>query len=426
MVFLEKPDPPKRERGRRRRWTLTPPPVGSTDELEGIAVLNDLPDRLGLTLFQRLGDVLLWTRTPPGERELLFRSIAGASDFTCPELVEAIAAITRYVRSDTESDASALADACGSVAAWAYEGGHVETAAAFGHAAALLQPDDPEIAFAVGRATRDCGRYSLAEVWFQRTIGLARRTQNGEAKAAGYIGWGVLEEQRGRRAAAREKFETALRTATSGGLAEMGALAHQYLIALTVPDGTFDEGLAHAVAAFRLNTNDALALARLAIDTGALLSEHSQFGTALLMYEAAFPFLTRHADRLAGLANIGRAAAAVGAKGRYAEVWAEFDRLSLSPPRQFYPESLIELAHGAATLRYWRHAASMAADAARVAREQGNRRALEASEVFLTAIEERATEDQSLPSDPKVERFAHRFKERLDEMASSLPRTAPG
>ncbi|MFL5382796.1 MAG: hypothetical protein ACJ8GN_09815 [Longimicrobiaceae bacterium] len=360
-----------------------------------------------------------------GERALLFHlPEREESDFTPPELTESLAEIERLVRRD-ESDASALASACGKIATWAYEAGYLETAAAFAHVAALLQPDDPEFAFAVGRATRDCGRYGLAEVWFQRTIGLARRAQNGAAKAAGYIGWGVLEEQRGRRAAAREKFETALRTATSGGLAAMGGLAHQYLIALTVPDGTFDDGWAHAVAAFRLYPNDDLRLSRLAIDTGALLSEHGQFATALLLYEAAFPFLTRPADRLAGLANIGRAAAAVGAKRRYAEVWAEFDRLSLSPPKHFYSESLIELARGAATLRYWRDAAKMVAEAARIAREQGNRRALEASQAFLTAIEERASEDQNRPSDPKVERFAHRFKESLNELTALL-RTAPG
>jgi hypothetical protein len=195
-------------------------------------------------------------------------------------------------------------------------------------------------------------------------------------------------------------------------------------MALTIPDGTFAEGLEHGIAAARYLAEDDPKLIRLAIDLGAFVSEHMYFNTALRLYEAALPFLVRPADRLAGLANIGRAAAATGQKRRFAEVWAEFDRLSLSPPKLFYAESLIELAQGAVTLRYWRHASKMIEEAVRVAREQGNPYSLTAARTLQKLVESKQTKDESRPSDPTLEQLANRVIERL-HMANDVNGAAP-
>ncbi len=433
-VYLEKIDPADRKAGRvrRRRWTHLPPPAGSAAELEGVDLLNATPGLLGLVLFQRYRDVLLWHQTPPEERRQLFdpRGDALLLDGRKLDVPGPLAApldvLACMVQDRRGGDVPNVVKACSDIAAWAYESGLLTSAAAFARLAAVVDPANPDLAFAAGRATRDCGRFALAEVWFQRTISLGRRANNDEAKAAGYIGWGVLEDQRGRRRAARAKFETALRTATGAGLAGMAGLAHQYLMALTVPEGSFEEGVAHAASAARCFEEDDPRLIRLAVDIGAFLSEHGHFSEALGLYEAAIPFLTRAADRLAGLANIGRASAAVGDKRRFSEAWAEFDRLSLLPATQFRAESLLELAHGAATLRYWRHAARIVHDAERVAREHENQWALAAARKLEAAIEAKDLMDQDQPPDPALSRLTHRLIARLQVVAQTqTPGAAP-
>lgn len=417
MVYLERIDPPEEERGRRRRrrWTYLPPPSSSAAKFEGLELLNEIPTPLGLILWQRYRDVLVRTQAPTTNRRRLFdprglRLLVGDTEAEVPlALVDPIDALHRMVR----GGAGDVVGACSAVASWAYEEGLLATAAAYARLAAVVDPSDPELAFTAGRATRDEGHYTLAEFWFQRTISLARRATDEEAKAAGYLGWGVLEEQRGRRRVARSRFQTALRTATGAGLARMAGLAHQYMMALTVPDGAYKEGLEHGIAAARYFADDDSKLIRLAIDIGAFASEHMHYGTALRLYEAALPFLGRPSDRLAGLANVGRAAAAIGEKRRFAEVWAEFDRLSLSPPKLFYAESLIELAHGAVTLRYWRHASKMIQEAVRVAREQDNPRSLSAARAVQQLIETKQTKDEDRPPDVALSRLADRVVERL-------------
>ena len=430
MVYLQKIDPPEGERGRgrRRRWTYLPPPSGSAAELEGVELLNEIPNVLGLLLFQRYRDVLLWNQTPVPSRRRLFDDrgqrllVGGEEPDLSSALVEPLRTLERMVRTGKGEE---VVQACSAIASWGYDGGLLATAAAYSRLAAIVSPTDPDLAFAAGRATRDGGYHSLAEAWFQRTISLGRRAANEEAKAAGYLGWGVLEEQRGRRRAARSRFERALRTATGAGLARMAGLAHQYLMALTVPDGTFTEGLEHGIAAVRYFADDDPKLIRLAIDLGAFVSEHGYFNTALSLYEAALPFLVRPADRLAGLANIGRAAAATGRKRRFAEVWAEFDRLSLSPPKLFYAESLIELAHGATTLRYWRHASRMIEEAVVVAREQGNDHSLTAARALEHLVASKQSGDAPRPPDPVLERLANRVIKRLQVLNASSG-AAPG
>jgi hypothetical protein len=115
---------------------------------------------------------------------------------------------------------------------------------------------------------------------------------------------------RGDRAAARRTFEKALRTASVGDLDKMAAIAHQYLIPLTLKD--YQTAFGHAAAALNLCPPDDPQLARIAIDAGAMFSEHSHCSLAYELYEAALPHVTRVSDRLASFANICRASAALG------------------------------------------------------------------------------------------------------------------
>jgi tetratricopeptide (TPR) repeat protein len=314
------------------------------------------------------------------------------------------------------------------ISSWAYDAGHLKTAVAFAHVAARVRPDDPEVAFAVARATRDTGRFGHADAWFQRALGLARRTSNPEMKARVYIGWGLLDELRVDERAAKAKFEKALSTATASSLPSIAAHAHQFMMALTISSGTFEEGFAHAVAAARLYALDDQNLPRLASDTGALFSEHGYYTLAVGLYEAAIPFLTRTADLVACHSNIGRACAALGQKQRFSAAWTEVERLSRFPLAQFYADSLVELAAGALTLRYWKHAAKMVAEARSVAAQLGSVRTLQKAERLAESIEKRQGGDVDRPADPKLEEFSTKLRERLAAMtnAHSTTTAAPG
>jgi tetratricopeptide (TPR) repeat protein len=308
-----------------------------------------------------------------------------------------------------------IGTACVAVSSWAYDAGLLKTAVAFAHVAARVLPDDPEVAFGVARATRDSGRFGHADAWFQRALGLARRARNAEIKARVYIGWGLLDEMRAAEVAAKVKFEKALATATAASLPSIAAHAHQFMI----PFGTLSDGFAHAVAAAQLYAPDDLNLPRLASDTGALFSEHGHFSVALTLYEAARPFLVRTADLVACYANIGRASAALGLKQRFTEAWTEVERLSRAPIAQFYADSLIELATGAVTLRYWKYAAKMTAEARAVAGQLGGVRTLRKAEELASCIDHRSGGDTDRPPDPRLEEFTADLCQRLSALRNT-------
>ena len=311
----------------------------------------------------------------------------------------------------SSASAEAVGAACESISAWAYDVGFIDTSIAFAHVAARVRPDNPEAAFAVGRTTRDAGRYAHSDAWFHRALGLARRARNAEMKARVYIGWGVLEELRGDLDAAERKFQKALTTATEVPLPSIAAHAHQFLIPLS--SAMFETAFGHAVAAARLYTDDDPDLPRLASDTGTMLSEHGYFGLALLLYEAALPKFSRKPDLLACYANVSRAAAALGQKQRFSEAWTEVERLSRGPLAQYHAESLLELATGAITLRYWKQAAKMVGEARSVAERLGSATALERIAKLTASIDARAGGDVHRDPEPRLEEFALRLRDRL-------------
>ncbi|HYW09226.1 MAG TPA: hypothetical protein VE913_19865 [Longimicrobium sp.] len=426
MVFLDKPEPAgsSRRRARKRRWIVWPSPVAPAGEVEGMRVLHDVPGPLGLVLFQRFRDVDLWASVRADKRLDLFAERARGVELPTwdrfddgGELEPPLRVLAGLVVGPSASRELEVAQACTTIAEWASEIGHDETAAGFSTLASRVRPRDPGLAFAAGRAARRLGRYENAEAWFRRAVGLSRRLGNEEAASAAYLGWGVLEELRGKREAARTRFVLAWRAAKRGKLLTLAATARHYMIALTVPDGTLQEGFAHAVAAYRLYGKADHLLPRLASDTGALLSEHGHFSTARLLYEAALPLLTRPAERVAGLANVGRAAAAMGDKQRFTEARHDFDLLA-PHGREFLPASLVELAHGAQTLGQPRQAAAMLREAIRLAREHRDEPALATALRLEQRIAAKHSGDSDHPATVEHQMFATRFANRLRMIAA--------
>jgi tetratricopeptide (TPR) repeat protein len=391
-------------------------------------ILDEVPSPLGLALFQACRDVLLWALAAPAERGALFAEAldgrpappwyvdpAGEKEIAAP-----LAVFGALVERPGAAQRGKIAAACSEVAGWASIRGYGATEAEFARLAAVVSPKDPELAFAAGRSARRLARYESAAEWFGRAIGLARRAGNEAAYATAYLGWGLMEEQRGRRERARSRFVRAWRAGQRGGLRTLAAAARHNLIALSVPDRPFDEGQAHVIAAYKLYGRGNPALARLAADTACFWTWHGYHSAALPLFEAALPLIDRVPDRLQVLANIGRAAAATGRADRFREVWEEVGAV-MDRGGEFVPWVLIDLAHGAHTLGQRRLALHLADEAVRQAGSRGQAGASEAASAIHQTAREAGPGDADRVPPESIPPFAGRFITRLRALSDAAP-----
>ncbi|MCA1788885.1 MAG: hypothetical protein LC667_03200 [Thioalkalivibrio sp.] len=292
--------------------------------MEADPILNEIPGPLGIELWQRFRDAVVWKDVPVKDRPHLFHNTTtylhdpAFSLRNDDKIGASVQTLASLINHPDAVDARSVVDAVAAIAEWAVGRGYDQTAALYAWLAARMRPRDPGLAFAAGRAERRCARYEPAEQWFMRAIGLSRRLGDAAAYADAYLGWGLMEEQRGRRDSAREKYESARRAALRGSFPQLLAAARHNLIALSYPDEPFEVGLAHATAAYKLYDNSSSErLALLALDAATLLADHSYFTQALRLYDALAPHIARPSVHVALLANIARAAAAVGDRNRF-------------------------------------------------------------------------------------------------------------
>lgn len=232
---------------RKRRWQIPPLPNAVLRGFPGSTILEEinLPP-LALLLWQRFNDVQEWIRTPdpqkhgllgfPAEYEAVLTRAAENAGEAAGKPLRAI----RPLLEKTSAYAQDMARLCEQIGAWASREGFVETAAMYYLLAAHALPKDQAYNYAAGRAERICARYHRAEQWFLRAIGLSRRAGDDETYATAYLGWGVLEEQRGDHAAAQLRYIRALRAAKRGQLRPLAAAAHHNMIPLAAQAADFD------------------------------------------------------------------------------------------------------------------------------------------------------------------------------------------
>jgi hypothetical protein len=380
-------------------------------------VLGEIGGALGLLLFQRLRDVQLWRDS--SERHSLFVESWGClPDWQvityCEELTDALNALGSMVLRPTESQLQTVATACSRIAEWAALRGYGWTEAEFSRSAALVDYKNPELAFVAGRAARRLAQYATAEEWFTRSVGLARKANDDAAYATAFVGWGLLEEQRGRRENARARFLSAWRAAMRGQFHDLAAATRHNMIALSVPDRPFAEGQAHAAVALRLYRFKP-EIARLAADTAAFWTWHGYFSPARLLLEAALPLIVRLPDRLQVLANIARTAGATGDAARFHSAWTEIEDQARAGA-ELMPWVLIDLANGARALGYRRHAIQLASEAEQRARQRGESGSALTAALALTSALQNGDEgiDRDREAPPDVQAFALRIIARLE------------
>jgi tetratricopeptide (TPR) repeat protein len=282
--------------------------------------------------------------------------------------------------------------------------------------AAYAAPKDPYPAFAAGRAARRHGRIDDARTWFKRTIALARRADDEAASASAYLGWGILEERQGNRERAATKFLKAWRAAKRGGLPELAGASRHNMIAVALSERDFAAGNAHIVAAYKLYGRGNPQLYRLANDAAGFWSTFGYFSISLPLFEAALPHVLRADEKMAILANISRAAAALGMRDRYLEAWdtaLELERAA----GEALPEIYMELARGAWALGYYGRAKELATKALQVSTPETTARRAES---LLDNIVARRPPDPAREADLQLQRFAARFSQRLRGLEQGL------
>lgn len=421
MAAFINQEPLPKPRGRKRRWQIPPLPHPFVGGFPGFPILEEVTyPAVGLLLWQRFSDVLEWVRAPASDRASLFDShpdylafLDGAAHST--EIPRVLLAIGEALRTGSSRSAREMAHLCQAVGDWASREGFVQTAAMYYLLAAHAAPTNPVLNFAAARAERICARYHRAEQWFQRAIGLARRAGDDDTYASAYLGWGLLEEQRGDHAAARVRYTRALRAARRGKLLPLAAAAHHNMIPLAAQSNDFAKGQNHIVSAYNLYGETATAI-RLAADAAAFWASFGYFALAKPVYSAVRERISEFSDQVQVLANIGRAAAAVGNVDEYASIYDELTALA-SSGRHFPARAWVDLAEGARTLGQTRNALDLAGRALEAAEPRGEQATLAAARRVLAAVQSAAAVDRNQSAPEPLRQFAAKLIRRV----SSFP-----
>jgi hypothetical protein len=265
---------PKRPRQRpQRQWHLPPPLLHGSEALEGGQIFQEIPDELGVALWQAVRDVMLWAQAPSSERSGVFtagaevRRLAGIrAARPQPQVESPLKQLAELVADPDGTRPEVVSLGCRQLAQWAEAAGHLATALSYAQAASLAMPGDVGPAYAIARLAHASGDPARAEIWYRRTVGLARRAREWRPYSRAFRGLGLLAKERGDMVAARYHLIRALRGGRRGGMRQEQAAALHELFRLAVRTGRIEEGDRLAIAAFQAYGSRDVRLRELAVD----------------------------------------------------------------------------------------------------------------------------------------------------------------
>lgn len=329
----------KTERRPRPSYLSAPPLLSESEPFEGAALLREHPGALGAVLWKSLRDVCAWTDAGTG-RATLFNPAAAAARLdevagssAEPELWGPLLVIARLLQRPDDVDYARLVNACRAVARWGERRGYTAVQLAFVQAAARLAPDHPRLAYAVGRLARDRSEYARAETWLRTSIRLARG-RDWHTYALAYLSLGTLYQQLGNLPAARALTQRGLRTTVRRRLRQLEGTAYHNLFTIATETLDFPAGYDHAQAAFERYGPAHPRVPALVHDVGLFWILQGCFGRATQVLETVLPHMPHVADRVLGLANLARAAAAAGCREQYERAFSESRLLLAEAPSQ--------------------------------------------------------------------------------------------
>lgn len=419
---MHEPSIPVPSRTAPRRWRVPAHFLYGAERFDGASILEESPGPLGLLLWQSERDVRLWAMSAPAQREELFSR--GAAHRTTaalrtaggrpPELRAPMAALASMLEHPMDIAADAVMLACERIAEWAEGRGATSTALTFAQAAALTQPGSAPCAYRVGRLARRGGQPGRAEGWLNRAIVLARQARDWDTYAAAYSGLGNVNLSRGNLPAAERCQCKALRIATRHEIpARAGAALHDLFVVAAEAEQA-DRALQLAEIAFRTYPAAHQGRVALAHDVALLWMEQGHFACAMPVLRAAWSRLEPD-QQVVGLANVARAAGALGDRGSYEE-YGRLARAEMAGrgSRELRSVSLLNLARGAASLGDLQGAAELAAQASASAAEQKQNKLCFEAEALLQALGgEMSAAEQTRSPAPESESFASEIESAL-------------
>lgn len=316
----------------------------------GAQILEEVGGALGLLLWQRVRDVVLWSKFLPlgggglfdTRNDVPFKLPAHRVDAA---LASALEALSKIVTEGDRVTAQEVADACSEVREWALRDSLSWTAAYFAEAAAATRPLDPMFPVYAGRVARTQAQFPRGAQWFKRAIGLARRSEKWDVYIIALLGLAQLETLRGRTSHARRYLVRAWKTAVEYKLWKLGAEARHDLMGLDIYVERYRQAAEHATVALRLYGEETPNIPALAHDWGYLWAWQGHYSAALPVLEAALPFMPTLGARVLALSNIAWSAAAVGDVRRYRSARETlFQLLPLAPESAAI--ALVNLARG--------------------------------------------------------------------------------
>jgi tetratricopeptide (TPR) repeat protein len=328
------------------------------EPFDGWHVVDELRTGLGVVLWQTLRDVEMWAASAPEARARLFaygtlgRRREWIQSVGAPKpLREPLETLTRVLDARHPPDPEEITAAATAVSRWAAESGLPRVALALAQTAALASPERADAAYLVGLLARRSAQYRRAETWFRRALALGRRTRDWNDYGLACIGLGVLYRQRGDYPAARTWFYKALRVARRNGLWSVRPMALHDLFCVAANGAQVEEAETWARRAFRAYGRRHPRLVVLAHDVARFWLLRGKYADALRVFRAALPHITRLAERRLAVSNLARAAAGLGDRMTFAEMWSDTWRLVDDyEDTESVPEALITLAQGAAAL----------------------------------------------------------------------------
>ncbi|HEX2205516.1 MAG TPA: tetratricopeptide repeat protein [Longimicrobium sp.] len=380
-----------------RRWRVPPAlTLGGGDVFEGLSILDDVPGELGLVLWQSLRDCMLWGRVSETERGALFAAdaeparVAAILAAAVPaEIEEPLKTIAGILGGGAREESVALA--CRRIMQWADEGGLLAVALAFAQAAAVVTPGDPAAAYAVGRLARRRAEHARSETWYRRTVALARQVGDWPTYALAFVGLGNLYAQRGAYPAARRFHTRALRAAGRNSLHAIEGQALHELFGIAVETGRAQEAEELARAAFEAYGPHHPQLPSFAHDVAYWWTTQGHFTRSLRVLQEILPHLSTPVVRVLVLADIARAAGGAGEVEAFRQAWDETRVLLRGREmEEAAARALLDLAHGALSLKAWEQAEEAARQALEVATQRRESKIRLSAEAVLDAARRHA------------------------------------
>ena len=355
-----------------------------TDPRRELDLLPEHDGLLGCALWQAVSDVLLWSQTEPRFRSSVFQTTCPESDFATSVVSEApeLAVFLRTLHSVVELpelvDATAVADACAGICAWAEAKGLKETALHFAEAAARVDPENASRCHVAGRLCRRKGEYVRASIWLRRAIRLARRARRAGFNAKNEIdfanahrGYGFLLADQGRMKEAEPHFWKCVRAAKRAGRHSLMGTGFHDLFLVAVHLERWDDALRFAKNAVSFYENGHPRFPLLAHDLAFFWNRLGYYSSALPVVEKVLPFVGHLRERILVLATLARSAAAVRDHLRFQRAAREVIALAKTDS-EMSASSLYHLAEGARCFQDWEFSEQLARMALEAAHARKN------------------------------------------------------